>query len=187
MQTRQERPKLYDAQLCTENHAKDVYCMLKLEPNKVILTRNFIWLKKMYGEWNKSAADEESDDDSSADNLDIHVTEAEREKEDLSIIKITGIGLTKIMIKCHQPVTQSVLNCQERWKRLFVTIARASRASLTITSTTDSPDTGKQSGRDIANDIGNVWIDCFHHAFANYEKAFEVADVEKAFQRVKCD
>ena len=47
-----------------DNHAKDVYCMLNLETNRVLLTRDIIWLKKMNGAWKTSDIDNSSYDES---------------------------------------------------------------------------------------------------------------------------
>jgi hypothetical protein len=47
-----------------DNHAKDVYCMLNLETNRVLLTRDIIWLKKMNGAWKTSDIDNTSYDES---------------------------------------------------------------------------------------------------------------------------
>jgi hypothetical protein len=66
------------------NHAKDVYRMLNLETNRVLLTRDIIWLKKMYGAWKTSDADTTSDDESIND-LELQATKAGRETEGPSI------------------------------------------------------------------------------------------------------
>jgi hypothetical protein len=71
-----------------DNHAKDVYRMLKLETNRVLLTRDIIWLNKMYATWKTSDADNTSDDDSIND-LELHATKAGRETNDLSIDNAT--------------------------------------------------------------------------------------------------
>jgi hypothetical protein len=67
-----------------DNHAKDVYRMLNLETNRVLLTRDIIWLKKMYGAWKTTDADNTSDDESIND-LELQATKAGRETDDLSI------------------------------------------------------------------------------------------------------
>jgi hypothetical protein len=67
------------------------------------------------------------------------------------------------------------------------TISQATQDREILTGDTSNPDTNKQSGRDIGDDIRNVLIDRFHQDFANYEIAFEVADIEQAFDQVKYD
>jgi hypothetical protein len=69
-----------------DNHAKDVYRMLNLETNRILLTRDIIWLKKMCGAWKTSDADNTSDDDSIND-FELQTTKARRETDDLSIDK----------------------------------------------------------------------------------------------------
>jgi hypothetical protein len=66
------------------NHAKDVYRMLNLETNRVLLTRDIIWLKKMYKAWKASDADNTSDDKSIND-LELHATKPGRETDVPSI------------------------------------------------------------------------------------------------------
>ncbi len=49
------------------NHAGDVYRMLKLATNKILVSRDIIWLKQNYGDWARAksatTSDEELDDD----------------------------------------------------------------------------------------------------------------------------
>ena len=49
----------------TENHSGDVYRMLNLSTNTIILSRDIIWLKKMYKDWIKSKQSTIYDEDES--------------------------------------------------------------------------------------------------------------------------
>jgi hypothetical protein len=179
-----------------DNHAKDVYRMLNLETNRVPLTRDIIWLKKMYGAWKTSDADNTSDDEI-INNLELQATKARRETDDPSIDDITesfdgGDDNEDKQPPTNNPVSPRVLRAMKKLGGWFnpeaqSTISQATRDHEILTGDTSSPDTNKQSGRDIGDDIGNVLIDRFHHDFANYETAFEVADIKQAFDQVKYD
>jgi hypothetical protein len=67
-----------------DNYAKDAYRMLNLESNRVLLTRDIIWLKKMYKAWKTSDADNTSDDESIND-LELQATKPGRETDVPSI------------------------------------------------------------------------------------------------------
>ena len=49
----------------TENHSGDVYRMLNLSKNTIILSCDIIWLKKMYKDWIKSKQSTIYDEDES--------------------------------------------------------------------------------------------------------------------------
>jgi hypothetical protein len=67
------------------------------------------------------------------------------------------------------------------------TISQATRDCEILTGVISNPDTNKQSGRDIGDDIRNLLIDCFHQDFANYQTAFKVANIKQGFDQVKYD
>lgn len=63
------RPCMYLGQ--ARNHADDVYRFLDLTTNRIILSRDVIWLNKMYGEWK------------GMNKLNINQTESDSEDEEL--------------------------------------------------------------------------------------------------------
>jgi hypothetical protein len=89
----------------TDNHAKDVYRMLNLETNRILLTRDIIWLKKMYGAWKTSDADNTSDDES-INNLELQATNAGRESDDLyPLTTQRRVLMTAMTINTHNEET----------------------------------------------------------------------------------
>jgi hypothetical protein len=61
------------------NHASDVFHFLNLETRHVIISRNVIWLDKMYGDWKRlEPKDIEyvADDDDDEENHEIEHTDA---------------------------------------------------------------------------------------------------------------
>jgi hypothetical protein len=92
----------------------------------------------------------------------------------------------------NDPVSPRVLRTMKKLGGWFnpeaqSTISQAMRDQEILTRDSSNPDINGQSGRDIGDDIENVLIDRFHQDFANYETAFEVADIEQAFEKVKYD
>ncbi len=165
-----------------ENHNRDVYRFLNLETDRIIRSRDALWLNQQYGDWkgitqqDVTTIDDDDDDkpflDISTDDTKDEETDNGREPEEVDRIEVVDENDT--------PVTPKLASALRKLGGFFTPEPQAitDRVGATTRSATiPAEDPTDQSGRE---DTLNVLIDRFDEDSDTVpDFAFLVAEVEK--------
>jgi hypothetical protein len=178
-----------------ENHHRDVYRFLNLETERIIQSRDALWLNKQYGVWKgitkqnvTNIGDDDDDDNDNEPFLDLSREESPnietgRETESLNIKigrETADVNQIEVVDTNDNPVPPKLASAMRKLGGLFdqepQTITDRVRATRQLaTKPTEDPIT--QSGRE---DTINVLIDGFDEDLKSIPYfAFLVAGVEK--------
>jgi hypothetical protein len=165
-----------------ENHNRDVYRLLNLGTDRIIRSRDALWLNQQHGHLNKGITKQDvttiDDDEDNEPFLNISNDgpkdeEAGREPE-------TEVDRIEVVGKNDNPVTPKLASALRKLGGFFTPENQPITDHIGATArsaTIASEDPTNQSGRE---DTPNVLIDCFDEDFDTIPNfAFLVADAEK--------
>jgi hypothetical protein len=164
-----------------ENHNRDVYRFLNLETDRIIRSRDALWLNKQYGEWKgitRQNITNLDDDDDDEPFLDISL-DASRDIQTGSEPE-TAVDRIEVVDEDDNPIQPKLARALKKLSGFLSpeaqTITDRVRAT-TRSASTPANDPNDQSGRE---DTLNVLIDRFDEDFDTVpDFAFLVAEVEK--------